>query len=113
MITTLSDIPAGAVEIPVKSYAVGTLAFFDTLSAGLIPCKVVAVADGAVNIKLTATRKAYKRGEIIAADAFSVVPRNHVFTRGFHYRIRTNYRWTEKQSFAELASAGWHPGHTL
>lgn len=83
-------------------YNVGTLAYLDTF-AGMIPCKVIRVekpgsgqyvANGSITVKLTATRGAYKKGEILDRQSASqVVPRNHRYIRSGIYRVRTNYRY--------------------
>lgn len=83
-----------------KTYHVGTLAYLDTMR-GLVPCKVIAVkepSDGhhfteTVTVRVTATRPLYKRGEVVNRWAPSVIPRSHVFTQGFQYRVRKGYRW--------------------
>ena len=69
----------------------GSLAYFDTF-AGIIPCKVlkierltdaipknyVASSSTLATIKLTATRGAYKRGEILQEWSLHVIPRKAV-----------------------------------
>jgi hypothetical protein len=65
----------------------GTKVYFDTF-AGLIPAHVEAVTDlWTVKLKLTATRGAYKRGEVIETNALHAVPRKTVFVRCGQYRI--------------------------
>jgi len=91
------------------TYKTGTLAYLDTFS-GLVPCKVIAINKGGpfagwqsgqaeLTVKLTATRKAYRKGETLTGrPASHVVPRNHVITRDQYpgqYRIRTNYLWQD------------------
>lgn len=78
----------------------GILAYLDTFS-GQIPCRVLAVAGDSegricapsptVKVKLTATRGAYRRGEIVESTAFHVYPRECRVVRNGHYRIKTNY----------------------
>jgi hypothetical protein len=76
----------------------GDFAFLDAGSAaGLVPCKVLSVAprtEGGqeVEIRLTATRRAWKRGEVLIEDAYRVVPRKAVYRRSYSYGIRT-YTW--------------------
>jgi hypothetical protein len=71
----------------------GIKAYYDTFS-GLIPCKVLRVYRtgneyNAVDIKLTAGRGAYKRGEVLQAlSTQHVCPRNAVYVRNGQYRIR-------------------------
>jgi hypothetical protein len=85
---------------------IGTLAYFDGFS-GMIPCKVIAIRDTHANnawrgtssacyidVKLTAKRGAYKRGEIITSTALHIVPRTHArFPRNGMARILNGYRW--------------------
>lgn len=65
----------------------GSLAYLDTL-AGLLPCKVLRVwrADEyptmRVDVELTATRGAYKRGEQLTYAAKDCPPRDAVRRRG-------------------------------
>lgn len=83
-------------------YNMGTLAYLDTF-AGLVPCKVIRidkpgngslVSNGSLAVKLTASRGAYKKGEVLDRQSASqVVPRNHRYTRSGTYRVRTNYRY--------------------
>lgn len=90
-----------------KTYTVGAKCFLDTFS-GLVPCVCVSVStqslgnvsygDNSVTVKLTASRGAYKRGEILAQPASHVPPRDCVRVRDFHYRIRTDYQFVPKGS---------------
>jgi hypothetical protein len=77
----------------------GQLAFLDTF-AGLVPCKVrtlvldddspAGVLRWTVTVKLTATRGAYKRGEVLTFagdDGRNVVPRSAVYVRNYKFRI--------------------------
>ena len=85
----------------------GSLAYYDTFS-GLVPCKVLAVRDAAdlsvpmrfellkggvssrykVDVRLTATRCAYRKGEVLT-DLFAhdVVPREAVRFRKYNAMI--------------------------
>lgn len=66
----------------------GEFAYVDTF-AGLIPCKVLSVRRvGEVGdryieviVRYTATRGAYRRGEVSAHPAWRTCPRKAVFTR--------------------------------
>jgi len=83
-------------------YNVGTLAYLDTF-AGLVPCKVIRIdkpgngsliSNGSLAVKLTASRGAYKKGEILdRQSACEVIPRSHVRTVSGKFRVRTNYRY--------------------
>lgn len=61
---------------------------------GLVPCIAIAqrgVAHREVQVKVTATRGAYKRGDVVWSGARYVIPRGQVFVkRGTfgQYRIR-------------------------
>ena len=76
-----------------KNYGVGTFAYLDTF-AGLVPCKVTAISGEGITIRLTATRGAYKRGEVLTYErGDSIVPRECVYVRDYQYRIRNTYQW--------------------
>lgn len=70
----------------------GALAYVDSF-VGLLPCKVLSVFNepifGAVaNVKLTAARGPWKRGEVLAKwSALRVVPRGAVIKRSGKPRI--------------------------
>jgi len=90
-----------------KTYPTGTLAFLDTF-AGMIPCKVIKILiDGAngkivghdeLEIELTKSIGAYRKGEILTESASNVVPRPHRIKRQFDYRINNLYRYSDKTS---------------
>ena len=72
---------------------VGALAYLDAFLA-IIPCKVLKIegASGApgvqlVTVKLTADRKAYKRGEILMSYGMCVIPRAAFYWRRSGARI--------------------------
>jgi hypothetical protein len=85
---------------------IGSLAYFDSFS-GLIPCKVLEISDKLksdskfagktsdciISVKLTANRRAYKRGEIIKSDALKIIPRQHISRRKYGARIIGGYSW--------------------
>jgi hypothetical protein len=61
------------------------LAYFDSF-AGLVPCRVIAVGDWSdnsslANVQFTATRGAYKRGEVLTTRLSRVVPRTAIRRR--------------------------------
>jgi hypothetical protein len=78
---------------------IGALAYWDSYTAGLVPCKVENVGapndygQRAVFVRLTASRGIYKRGELIGDSARGIVPRSAVYVRGGQYRIRS-YVWS-------------------
>lgn len=83
-------------------YGAGALAYADFFGAGLVPCKVLAVAEpgdgrhvtrGRVVVRLTATRGPWKRGEVLTVTGPDAVPRDCVRTIGGRYQISTGYRW--------------------
>lgn len=70
------------------------LAYYDTFS-GLVPCRVLQVVAGEVTVKLTGSRRAYKRGEILTGlKNDNVVPRHRVFTRGGQAWVSTGWDWS-------------------
>lgn len=84
--------------MPEYTLSVGTLAYWDTVFSGLVPCRVVAItgpegrpsADTTVEIELTANRGPYKRGERQRAWSIHVYPRGAVYApRGCYFpRVR-------------------------
>jgi hypothetical protein len=63
----------------------GTLAYYDSF-AGLIPCKVQSTNGDDTVVKLTATRGAYKRGEILTLHTRNVIERHRIRIRcGIYY----------------------------
>lgn len=75
-----------------KTGNLGDLAYIDSF-LGLIPCKVIAVNNEKLTVKITATRKAYKRGEILEKPHSYVIPRDCIYTINGIYRIRHFYSW--------------------
>ena len=85
-----------------ETFGVGTLAYFDTLCSGLVPCKVTEVREpgsgrqvtsGFVVAKVTAERGPYKRGELVHASAAYVVPRKMVRRSRGRVVVGVNYGW--------------------
>jgi hypothetical protein len=65
----------------------GCKAYLDSFN-GLIPAVVVSVTDmWNVKLRLTASRAAYKRGEVIETNSLHAVPREAVHVRSGQYRI--------------------------
>lgn len=81
---------------------VGELAYLDTFS-GLVPCRVLGWVKedpyfgdrDELQVKLTATRGAYRRGEVSQWPVGTVVPRSSVRVRSGQYRIRNDYAWVK------------------
>jgi len=83
----------------------GTAAYYDTF-AGLIPCKVLAIEQAGygfrcgpynvIRFKLTADRGAYKKGEILTADAMRVPPQKMIRRRKYSSTIITGYKYEPK-----------------
>ena len=77
-----------------ETLTVGCKAYVDTFD-GLIPCKVEAISGHSgtassahtITVRLTATRKAWRKGEVIQRSALSIVPRKAVHIRSGQYRI--------------------------
>jgi hypothetical protein len=79
---------------------VGTLVFYDSLTVGLIPCKVRAIfrsQDGGLTVDAVATaeRGWCKRGDTVCSSVSPLrqfVPRGAIYTRSHNQRIRP-YIW--------------------
>lgn len=85
-----------------KTYYAGDLAFYDTFS-GCIPCKVLSISGSPGNtsqcriiFKLTTSRGAYRRGEVLESDALKVIPRPYVKGN----RIFGGYTWSQNPKSA-------------
>lgn len=92
---------------PVTVVKAGTLAYYDALTAGLVPVRVTEVltpgegtvigGHGAavVTFTVTAKRGGWYPGDVHTASGASVIPRTHV--RGMRRmsgpRISSDYRW--------------------
>lgn len=81
----------------IVSHRVGELAYFDSVH-GMLPCKVIDVLEegkgsilnrGLIQIKFTAHRPGYKKGDTYLTSASNVIPRDH-YKRGV---IMVNYEW--------------------
>lgn len=65
----------------------GSLAYVDTLTAGLVPCKIAGYEQASpfcetvVRVVVTATRGGYKRGEVLKGRLGRVVAREAVIER--------------------------------
>lgn len=72
----------------------GNLAYYETVSSGLVPCKVTAY-DGyqTVYFTVTADRGVFKRGEKLSSWPIHVIPRKMVHVRSGIYHIRQYYAW--------------------
>jgi len=70
-----------------------SLAYYDTLFSGLVPCKVTGYDGVNMYITVTADRGVYKKGEKLCAPSHDIIPRKMVFVRNGQYRIRNNYQW--------------------
>lgn len=69
----------------------GSLAYYDTYS-GMVPCKVLSIIATAepgytIRFRLTGTRQAYKRGEVLEAHQRYVIPRDAYKARRLGGRI--------------------------
>ncbi len=85
-----------------QTYHAGARALLDAFISGMIPCKVLEVIkpgqgnrmlDGDIRIQITEDCKGYRKGEILREPAHDVVPRDRLYTSGYHYRINTQYEW--------------------
>ena len=87
-----------------KEYKIGTKGYYDTFS-GMIPCIVRSIINSGSNgiivthkdveIELTKTMGAYRKGEKLIVGAKDVVPKQHRIRNGYSYRILTNYKFVE------------------
>lgn len=84
-----------------NSFTVRTKCYLDSF-AGLIPCVVTQVKIEAagnlmfgpeIQIKLTANRQSYRRGEILMWPASHVIPRGHVRVKNGHFLINSDYKF--------------------
>lgn len=104
-----SELPSRSVTL--TPYEVGTLAYVDTF-LGLVPCKVTAITDQTVTVRLTATRGTYQRGEILTERHPWVIPRACVYRSRQHCgqeRIRNAYRWVT--SWGDWVAGHYATGH--
>lgn len=69
----------------------GDFAYIDGF-AGLVPCKVLTIDGASLVVRITATRGAYKRGEVSTHSAHFVTPRSAIVFRNRQARIRP-YKW--------------------
>lgn len=93
-------------------YGAGQLAYVDSF-AGLIPCTVVNVEIGEsdfrpetiVTVKINATRRDYRRGEILTVAEGRVIPRDKIRVRSGQYKILMSFAWVP-------GITGAHPLHS-
>lgn len=78
-----------------KSYPIGTLAYYDTVFAGLIKCKVLHVDSfGQVKAIITTKRnKYYTFGDVISAKDWWLPPRDCVRLTKHGAKIIHNYKY--------------------
>lgn len=82
----------------------GTLAYYDTLFNGLVPCKVTGIrvynefGHYEVYFTVTATRGAWKKGDKFVSSPKNVIPRKMVFVRSGQYHIKTYFAWVNDES---------------
>lgn len=73
---------------------VGDLVYVDAFRSSWLPGRVEGYTSGGeVQVKLTAARPGYRRGEVISQRSNNVVPRKHVYTRNGQYRIRGSWEF--------------------
>lgn len=77
---------------------VGELAYFEAFGAGLVPCKVIGVQEGynretLVQVRLTASRSGYRRGEVLLHPAQYIVPRANYRRAWGSQRIFGAWTW--------------------
>lgn len=70
------------------------LAYLDSITAGLVPCKVTRIDGGAVTVRVTADRGCYRRGDTVETTRRTAVPRERVRRfRGRYFPVILPYRW--------------------
>ena len=97
---------------PFRVIETGTLVYLDTIRSGLVPAKVTKIYPGAfrAEIKITADRLAYKRGEVIEVKTTGLVPRESVYVRSGQYRIdgmRVRFVATGTDYYADKDCCPW------
>lgn len=86
-----------------RTYKAGTLAYYDTLCAGLVPCKVLHVeaesygfrvaTPKVLTCKITEDRGPYRKGEIMELNAEQAPPRDMVRRTRYTYCVCTAYKY--------------------
>lgn len=81
----------------ISTLRAGDLAYFDSMG-GLVPVRIVRLwTDGPTTraeVQVTATRKAYRRGDVLETNAVLVIARETVHTRCGNLVIRGNTAFT-------------------
>lgn len=80
----------------VRLYQAGALAYIESGSDGLVPCKVIKVGDDDVMIKITADRDGYAKGVTMVVEARDVFPRNRVVKpNSADYVLNVDFHWVK------------------
>ena len=85
------------------------LAYFDSITQGLVPCQVVAMGNDElhglwIRVRFTASRGPWRRGEVTTWTGRSIVPRHAVKRRKYSSTILP-YSWRELAAAAGMAIA--------
>jgi len=96
-----------------QAFGAGTAAMYDAHVQGLIPVTVLEVLEegtgfqvtsGRLRLRCEQARPGFQLGEVFTAVGYHTIPRDYVYLRDGHYRIRPCYRWVrESDKSKELA----------
>jgi hypothetical protein len=81
-----------------ESFGNNTLAYYDTLTSGLVPCKVIGLDRNCIGIqylkiKITANRQYYKKGQLVPVLPKDIVPRKFIHIKNGQYCIINGFNW--------------------
>lgn len=88
----------------VTQYKAPRAAFIDGFG-GLTSCTVIEVIEpgegnqfekGKIRVRVDETRSGYSKGEVLVLGPRSIVPKDRLRERGYHYRIDTRYAWVQE-----------------
>ena len=85
---------------------------------GCTRCTVIGVIEpgegnqfmrGRIRARVDETHGGYAKGEIVVMGPHDIVPRDRLYSRGFHYYINTQYAWV-KEDRPHLSGQPMTPG---
>ncbi|HOC54017.1 MAG TPA: hypothetical protein PKI20_00200 [Verrucomicrobiota bacterium] len=85
---------------------------------GCTRCTVIEVIEpgegnqfmrGRIRARVDETHGGYAKGEIVVMGPHNIVPRDRLYSRGFHYYINTQYAWV-KEDRAHVSGQPMTPG---
>ena len=77
---------------------------------GCTRCTVIGVIEpgegnqfmrGRIRARVDETHGGYAKGEIVVMGPHDIVPRDRLYSRGFHYYINTQYAWVKEDRACE------------